>query len=76
MIGYSLFDMSYEGAYMEILPNDQPLSDEERLEIEKAATEIKEWAIREDEEWIRDLLVEIITGKKTYYDLPYKGSKV
>ncbi|KAK3375737.1 hypothetical protein B0T24DRAFT_616958 [Lasiosphaeria ovina] len=70
VIGYSLFDMSYEGDYMEDLPNDQPLSEDEKLEIERAVKEIKSWKLRKDEEWIKDILVDIYTGKKTFSDLP------
>ncbi|KAI5866476.1 hypothetical protein GGS23DRAFT_273211 [Durotheca rogersii] len=74
VIGYSLFDMSYEGDYMEFLPNDQPLSDQEKLEIEHAVMEIKSWAFREHEEWIRDVLIGIYTGKKTFSDLSNQKS--
>lgn len=70
IIGYSLFDMSQEGNYMEILPNSQPLSEDEILEIDHGIAEIKKWAMRKGEEWMRDLLVEIVAGKKRYSDLP------
>lgn len=70
VIGESLFDMSYEGDYMEIVPNDQPLSEDEKLEIANAVKEIKSWPFREDEEWIKDILVDIYTGKQTYWDFP------
>ncbi|KAK4234916.1 hypothetical protein C8A03DRAFT_37255 [Achaetomium macrosporum] len=61
VVGYSLFDMSYEGHYMQFLPNDPPLFNEEKLEIERAVKEIKGWRFRKVEEWIRDLLVDIYT---------------
>ncbi|KAK3339625.1 hypothetical protein B0T25DRAFT_594432 [Lasiosphaeria hispida] len=70
VVAYSLFDMSYEGDYMEILPNHQPLSEAEMLEIEHAVKEIKSLKFRKDEEWIKDLLVDIYTGKKTFRDIP------
>lgn len=70
IIGYSLFDMSYEGDYMEFPPNDQPLSDQETLEIQNAVVEMNKWVFREDEEWIREILVQIVSGKKDYVDLP------
>lgn len=73
VIGYSFFDMSYEGSYMEILPNDQPLSDQEVLEIDNAIAEMKKWAMRKNEEWIREILIQIMAGKKSYDDLPYGG---
>ncbi|KAK0713198.1 hypothetical protein B0T26DRAFT_716747 [Lasiosphaeria miniovina] len=72
VIGESLFDMSYEGDYMEILANDQPLSEGENLEIEQAVKVIKSWPFREDEEWIKDILVDIYTSKKTFLDFPWE----
>lgn len=63
--------MSYEGDYMEIIPNDVPLSDTEVAEIDDTESKMKKWAMRKDEEWIRDMLIQIVTGKKTYDDLPW-----
>ena len=62
-IGYALFDMSYEGDYTEFLSNDQPLSESEKLEIAQAVTRINSWGFREDEEWIRDALIDIVMGR-------------
>ena len=72
VIAYSLFDMSYEGEYMELLPNDQPLSDEEILEMERAIKKVNNWVFKDDEEWIRRALVEVMSGKISYHALPYK----
>ena len=72
VITYSLFDMSYEGQYMELPPNDQSLSDKEILEIENAVGEMNRWVLRNDQEWIRETLIQIVTGKKPYHDLPYQ----
>ena len=72
VILYSLFDMSYEGDYMEFPPNDEPLSDKEVLEIENAVATMRKWAFRNDEEWIREALIQITTAKKRYEDLPYQ----
>ena len=72
VITYNLFDMSYEGHYMEIPSNDQPLSDEEILETENAVEEMNRWVMKNDQEWIRETLIQMITGKKRYYDLPYQ----
>ncbi|KAK0718170.1 hypothetical protein B0T26DRAFT_741222 [Lasiosphaeria miniovina] len=66
VVAYSLFDMSYEGDYMEILSNDQPLSEAEMLEIEHAVKEIRSWTFRKDEEWIKDMLIDIYTGRKPF----------
>ncbi|KAI5861124.1 hypothetical protein GGS23DRAFT_154154 [Durotheca rogersii] len=70
VIAYSLFDMTYEGDHMEFLPDDQPLSDKEKLEMENAVGQINTWVFRDDEEWIRLALVQVVTGKASYDDLP------
>jgi len=70
IVTYSLFDMSYEGNYMDIPPNSQPLSDAEVLEIEQAVAVVQGWKMREGEEWIKDTLVDIFRGKKYYFDFP------
>lgn len=72
VITYSLFDMSYEGQYMELPPDDQPLSDKEKIEIENAVWEMNRWVLRDDQEWIRGTLIQMVTGKKRYHDLPYQ----
>ena len=72
VIIYSLFDMSYEGQYLELPPNDQPLSDKENLEIENAIGEMNRWILRNDQEWIRETLIQMVTGKKRFRDLPYR----
>lgn len=71
VISNGLFDMSYEGEYMELLPDEQPLSYEELLEIENAEAEMLRWTFRRNEEWIREILIQIVTGEKTYDDLPF-----
>ena len=57
---------------MEFPPNDQPLTDDEIAEIEKAVDEIKGWDFRKDDEWIRDALVSRVSGKASYEELPFK----
>lgn len=39
-IGYCLFDVSYEGAHVELQGNDVPLSDKELQDMEVAAADI------------------------------------
>lgn len=68
-LGYSFIDMSYEGDYMEI-PLDDELSEKEILEIENAEKEINGWVLRDDQEWMRQTFIQLLTGKKDYYDLP------
>lgn len=73
VVTHSFFDMSYEGDYMEIIPNEVPLSEEEVAEIQRAVSKIREWRMREGEDWIRDFLVQIVAGEKGYDDLPTLG---
>ncbi|KAI1376607.1 hypothetical protein F4677DRAFT_83469 [Hypoxylon crocopeplum] len=70
VITYRYFDMSYEGDYREIVPDDQPLSEKEVLEIENAIKELEGWEMKEGEEWIRSQLIQVITGKISYENLP------
>lgn len=53
---------------MDLPPDEQPLSGRDILEKEVAAWEISRWDFRSDEEWIRDILIRIITGQSTYGD--------
>ncbi|KAK0655356.1 hypothetical protein B0T16DRAFT_315117 [Cercophora newfieldiana] len=76
LIGYGLLDMSHDGDYMEFPSEEQPLSDQETLEMENAVAEMNRWAFRNDEEWIRETLIQIVTGEKSYDDLPSRiGSR-
>ena len=68
---YGLFDMTYEGDYMEFKANDEPETKAEQLERERAVEEIKRWSWRDDECWIGDVLVAIVAGQAKYEDLPY-----
>lgn len=66
IVTYSLFDMSYEGDYMVHLPNSVPLSDAEVREIEQAVATVQGWKLREEDQWVKDTLVDIFRGKKDY----------
>ncbi|KAM4056552.1 Glycosyl transferase, family 25 [Hirsutella rhossiliensis] len=70
-IAYRLFDMSYEGDYVELPSNDEPLSDKELEEMEKALEEIRSWVWRNDEEWMGEALLQVVAGKARYDDLPH-----
>lgn len=72
VLTYSLFDMTYEGDYMEFKADDEPETEAERLERERAVDEINRWRWRDDESWIGDALVAIVAGKGKYEDLPYR----
>lgn len=71
VLGYGLFDMSYEGDYMEFKADDEPETEAEKLERERAVDEIRRWSWRDDEIWIGDALVAMVAGKARYQDLPY-----
>jgi hypothetical protein len=71
VLTYGLFDMSYDGDYMEFKADDEPETEAERLERERAVKEIQRWSWRDDEFWIRDALMAIVAGKAKYEDLPY-----
>jgi len=73
VIGYSLFNMNYEGDYLDIPGNDVPLSSEEIVEIDNAVRQIRGWEFRQGEEWMRDLLVCIISGEAKYEDILLKA---
>ncbi|KAI2633789.1 hypothetical protein GGS26DRAFT_554763 [Hypomontagnella submonticulosa] len=73
VITYHFFDTSYEGDYYEIPPEDQPLSEKEVLEMTNAVNSLKEWEMREGEEWIRSELIKAMTGATSYDDLPCKN---
>ncbi|KAK4066357.1 hypothetical protein Trihar35433_6784 [Trichoderma harzianum] len=64
-------DKSDDGEYMDLPPDEQPLSGWDILEKEDAAWEINRWDFRSDEESVRDILIRIITGESTYDDLPF-----
>jgi len=71
VLAYGLFDMTYEGDYMEFKADDEPETEAEKLERERAVDEIRRWSWRDDEIWIGDALVTIVAGKARYQDLPY-----
>ena len=76
VIAYSLFDMSYEGDVM-FCPEDG-VHDEEQLKAiaEKDARELKEaiatieaWRLREEDQWVRNTVIRLISGEMQYEDL-------
>ncbi|KAM0467925.1 hypothetical protein ACHAP7_011432 [Fusarium lateritium] len=75
VIGYSMFDMSYEGSYTPAPGDDDYEVDEEKdaLELEKAIKTIKEWNLTEETEWARDIIVQLVSGKFPYESLPGMG---
>ncbi|CAJ0553224.1 Ff.00g117360.m01.CDS01 [Fusarium sp. VM40] len=75
VVGYSLFDMSYEGSYMPAPGDDDYVEDEEKdaLELEKAIDTMKKWNFIESTEWARDIMLQLVSGKLLYDSLPSKG---
>jgi hypothetical protein len=69
LIGYNLFDMSYEGDYLDIPGNEVPLSSAELAEIDEAVRQIRSWRFRPSEQWMQDLLVRVVTMKADYEEI-------
>ncbi|CCT75793.1 uncharacterized protein FFB20_00885 [Fusarium fujikuroi] len=78
VIGYSMFDMSYEGDYMPT-PEDlehldaaekERMAEKDALEMENALSSIKQWQFTEETEWARDMMLQLVSGKLSYDDLP------
>ncbi|CVL03827.1 uncharacterized protein FMAN_14975 [Fusarium mangiferae] len=78
VIGYSMFDMTYEGDYMPT-PEDlehldaaekERMAEKDALEMENALSSIKQWQFTEETEWARDMMLELVSGKLSYDDLP------
>ncbi len=68
---YHFFDASYEGDWMEVPSIDTPLSEKETAEIESAVATAAKWKLSPEDEWVRQNLIEILTGKKDYTGLPH-----
>jgi hypothetical protein len=66
LIGYNLFDISYEDDYHDIPGNDMPLSSAELAEIEEAVRQTRSWRFRPSKQWMPDLLVRVVTMKADY----------
>jgi hypothetical protein len=81
VIGYSMFDMSYEGDYIPT-PEDlehldavekKKMAENDALEMENALSSIRQWQFMEETEWARDMMLQLVSGKLPYDDLPAKG---
>lgn len=87
VIAYSMFDMSYEGSYLktaedevndeavDFWENDEDkavLAEKEALEIKDALNKIRGWHFRKNEDWTRDTLIQLVSGKILYEELPSK----
>ncbi|KPM36287.1 hypothetical protein AK830_g10287 [Neonectria ditissima] len=71
VIAYAFFNMSYEGDYMEFPEDAEPLSGRELSELDNAVREIQSWEFRPDEEWMKKAMIEVVSGKARYEDLPH-----
>ncbi|KAF5560219.1 hypothetical protein FNAPI_4387 [Fusarium napiforme] len=67
VIGYSMFDMSYEGDYMPT-PEDlehldaaekKKMAEKDALEMENALSSIKQWKFTEETEWARGMMLQL-----------------
>ncbi|KAF5693588.1 hypothetical protein FDENT_1820 [Fusarium denticulatum] len=81
VIAYSMFDMSYEGDYMPT-PEDlehldaaekERMAEKDALEMENALRSIKQWQFTEETEWARDMMLQLVSGKLSYDDLPTRS---
>ncbi|KAF5642518.1 uncharacterized protein FTJAE_3675 [Fusarium tjaetaba] len=81
VIGYSMFDMSYEGDYMPT-PEDlehldaaekEKMAENDALEMANALSSIKQWEFTEEAEWARDMMLQLVSGKLSYDDLPTRS---
>lgn len=81
VIGYSMFDMSYEGDYMPT-PEDlehldaaekERMAEKDALEMRNALSSIKQWQFTEETEWARDTMLQLVSGEVSYDDLPRKS---
>ncbi|PNP84046.1 hypothetical protein FNYG_02734 [Fusarium nygamai] len=81
VIGYSMFDMSYEGNYMPT-PEDlehldaaekEKMAEKDALEMENALSSIKQWQFTEETEWARDMMLRLVSGELSYDDLPTRS---
>ncbi|KAF5586360.1 hypothetical protein FPCIR_7970 [Fusarium pseudocircinatum] len=78
IVAYSMFDMSYEGDYMPT-PEDlehlgaaekERMAEKDALAMENALSSIKQWKFTEETEWARDVMLQLVSGKLSYDDLP------
>ncbi|KAF5558907.1 hypothetical protein FPHYL_7248 [Fusarium phyllophilum] len=81
IVAYSMFDMSYEGDYMPT-PEDlehldaaekERMAEKDALEMENALCSIKQWKFTEETEWARDMMLQLVSGKLSYDDLPRRS---
>ncbi|RBR00456.1 hypothetical protein FVER53590_30326 [Fusarium verticillioides] len=81
VLGYSMFDMSYEGDYM-LTPEDledldaaekKKMAEKDALEMENALSSITRWQFTEETEWARQMVLNLVSGKLSYDDLRTKG---
>ncbi|KAF6809916.1 hypothetical protein CSOJ01_06625, partial [Colletotrichum sojae] len=84
IIAYSMFDLSYEGNYMDdeavgiweddedeaVLAKRAEKAKKAALEMEDALNNIRGWHFRTNEKWTRDTLIQLVFGKIDYEKLP------
>ncbi|KAK2034104.1 hypothetical protein LX32DRAFT_579614 [Colletotrichum zoysiae] len=84
VIAYRMFDMSYEGSYLQNPEDDVDdeavgfqkdedaavLADKEASDMKNAVDNIRGWEFKKDGDWNRNTLIQLVTGKQRYDDLP------
>lgn len=87
VVAYSMFDMDYEGSYMpcpeddfdefgqiqqEDKENMEAISQKDALEMQNALKTIKCWKLTKENEWAREMMMDLVSGKREYERLPCK----
>ncbi|KAF4826736.1 hypothetical protein CGCTS75_v008741 [Colletotrichum tropicale] len=89
VIACSMFDMTYEGSYMrtpeddpdddhdEVVPfrDDKEWEEKDALEIRNALCKIRGWHFKRKDEWLRDMLIELVSGNLRYETLPSRETQ-
>ncbi|KAH0428506.1 hypothetical protein CcaCcLH18_08968 [Colletotrichum camelliae] len=89
IIAYGMFDMTYEGSYMKT-SEDDPDEDNDKsvdfldeaawkekdaLEMRDALCKIRGWHFKMKDEWLRDMLIRLVSGNLRYEALPSRETQ-
>ena len=61
-IVYSMFNQSYDGDFRHIPGNEVPLSEKEIQDMVQARETIRAWDLRPTDQWIKEIIIGILTG--------------
>ncbi|KAK2739293.1 hypothetical protein CKAH01_07243 [Colletotrichum kahawae] len=89
IIAYGMFGMTYEGSYMKT-PEDDPEEDNDKsvdfldeaawkekdaLEMRDVLCKIRGWQFKMKDEWLRDMLIQLVSGNLRYEALPSRETQ-